>query len=213
MNLKIEDVSKQIKGENVLQHISLDMNSGNIYGIYGKNGSGKTMLLRCISGIANINDGQILCDGKRLHKDIDILPNMGLLIENVSFWKMYSGFDNLKMLARIRGKIDEERIYEIMELVGLNPKLKKNVGKYSLGMRQKLAIAQAIMEYPDIILLDEPTNALDEKSVENFRRIMRTEKERGALIVIASHNKDDIELLSDVKIHVQNGQIGACKIL
>ena len=213
MNLRIKDVSKQIKGESVLQHINLEMNGGNIYGIYGKNGSGKTMLLRCISGIANINSGQIICDGQKLHKDIDILPNMGLLIENVSFWRMYTGFDNLKMLSRIRGEIGDEQICEAMKLVGLNPGLKKNVGKYSLGMRQKLAIAQAIMEYPDVILLDEPTNALDEKSVERFRRIMLMEKERGALIVIASHNKEDIELLSDVKIHVKNGQIGEYKTL
>lgn len=213
MNLKITDLSKQIKGENVLQHINLEMNGGNIYGIYGKNGSGKTMLLRCISGIAKINSGQIVCDGQMLHKDIDILPNMGLLIENVSFWKMYNGFDNLKMLSRIRGKIGDSQICEAMKLVGLNPELKKNVGKYSLGMRQKLAIAQAIMEYPDIILLDEPTNALDEKSAEMFRRIMLTEKDRGALIIIASHNKEDIESLSDVKIYVKNGQIGDLKTL
>lgn len=162
---------------------------------------------------ANMNSGLIVCDGQKLHKDIDILPNMGLLIENVSFWKMYTGFDNLKMLSRIRGRIGDEQICEAMKLVGLNRALKKAVGKYSLGMRQKLAIAQAVMEYPDIILLDEPTNALAEKSVERFRRIMLMERERGALIVIASHNKEDIESLSDVKIHVENGQIGDLKNL
>lgn len=207
MNITMENVTKRIKGETVLDHVSLELRSRNIYGIYGRNGSGKTMLLRCLSGIVKINDGKIVCDGGVLHQDMDILPNMGLLIENISFWKMYSGLENLKMLAAIRGVADQNKICETMQRVGLDPFLKKSVRKYSLGMRQKLAVCQAIMEEPDILLLDEPTNALDETGMETFRKIMLEEKERGALIVIASHNKDDIALLADKKLHMADGHL------
>lgn len=207
MDIEIKNVSKKIKKEVVLDDISLSLHGGNIYGIYGRNGSGKTMLLRCLSGIVKIDEGNILCDGKDLHKDMDILPDMGLLIENITFWRMYSGLENLKMLADIRGLIDEKQICEIMKRLDLDPTLKKPVRKYSMGMRQKLAIAQAIMEKPEVILLDEPTNALDEKSIENFRIMLKEERDRGALILFASHNKDDIEQLSDVKLHMADGHI------
>ncbi len=207
MIIKIENVTKRLKGEIILDDINLRLQGGNIYGIYGRNGSGKTMLLRCLSGIVKIDQGKIECDGKVLHKDIDILPNMGLLIENILFWKMYSGLENLRMLASIRGIADENRICDTMNRMGLDPSLSKSVKKYSLGMKQKLAICQAIMESPDVILLDEPTNALDENSIEKFRKIMLQEKERGALIVIASHNKEDIALLADIKLHMVDGRL------
>ncbi len=136
--------------------------SGKIYGIYGKNGSGKTMLLRAIAGFINTDKGYIKYNHKALHKDMDVLPDLGAVIENISFWSMYSGFENLKMLSNIKGIVSDEEIYEIMIYFGLDPKSKKKVNKYSLGMRQKLALCQALMEHPKILLLDEPTNALDQ---------------------------------------------------
>lgn len=207
MIIKMKNVSKAIKNEVVLNDINLELKGGNIYGIYGRNGSGKTMLLRCLSGVIEIDSGTIICDKKILHRDMDILPNLGLMIENSSFWKMYSGFQNLKMLASIRGGTDDKSIYNIMEELGLDAKSPKPVRKYSLGMRQKLAICQAVMERPDIILLDEPTNALDESSITIFREILLREKERGAIVVIASHNMDDIAILSDKKLHMVNGSM------
>lgn len=207
MQIEVKNITKRIKKETVLERVSCRLQGGTIYGIYGRNGSGKTMFLRCLSGIVRTDEGEIRCGDKLLHRDMDILPDMGLLIENVSLWGGYSGFENLKMLASIRGKIDDARIAEVMERLELDPSSGKAVRKYSLGMRQKLAIAQAVMEYPEVILLDEPTNALDEGSVEQVRQMLRQEKERGALIVLASHNQDDLRLLCDIRLHMKNGHL------
>lgn len=206
MRAEIKKLSKQMKGTAVLDGIDLRMEAGNIYGLYGRNGSGKTMLLRCMAGLAGYQAGTIAYDGKILHKNIEIPPNAGVMIENVGFWGMYTGFENLKMLAGIRRKIDDRRIRNVLEMVGLEPGDKRTVRRYSLGMRQRLAIAQAVMEYPDILLLDEPTNALDEQGVLEFRRLLLREKERGAIVVIASHNKEDIQQLSDVRLHMVKGK-------
>ena len=150
MNLYVKSISKSIKGEKVLDDISYTFESGKIYGIYGKNGSGKTMLLRAIAGFINTDKGYIKYNHKALHKDMDVLPDLGAVIENISFWSMYSGFENLKMLSNIKGIVSDEEIYEIMIYFGLDPKSKKKVNKYSLGMRQKLALCQALMEHPKI---------------------------------------------------------------
>lgn len=207
MNVQIKDLYKEI-GENIiLDSINLELNSGKIYGMYGRNGSGKTMLLRSMAGLVRYSGGSIMYDGKCLHKEIEIPPNAGVMIENVGFWSMYTGFENLKILAGIRKKIDDERIRKTLKAVGLQADDKRTVAKYSLGMRQRLAIAQALMEYPDILLLDEPTNALDEEGVELFRTLLLQEKERGAIVVVASHNKEDIEKLSDVKLHMAKGKL------
>lgn len=207
MQIKIRGLRKKIKGTVVLDGIDLHLETGKIYGLYGRNGSGKTMLLRCMAGLVRYNEGEIMYDGKILHKHIEIPPNVGVMIENVGFWSMYTGFENLKMLAGIRKKVKDERICEVLEIVGLDPKDKRTVRKYSLGMKQRLAIAQAIMEYPEILLLDEPTNALDEQGVSEFRELLLREKEKGTIVVIASHNKEDISQLSDVKLHMVKGRV------
>ena len=207
MQVEVKKLGKQIKGNVILEDVNLKLESGRIYGMYGRNGSGKTMLLRCLAGLLRYEQGEIAYDGKCLHKQITIPPNAGVMIENVGFWSMYNGFENLKMWASIRQKIDDARIRDVIAEVGLDPSDKRNVGKYSLGMRQRLAIAQALMEYPDILLLDEPTNALDEDGIELFRELLRREKERGCIIVLASHNKEDINQLADVRLHMVKGRL------
>ena len=207
MNLYVKSISKSIKGEKVLDDISYTFESGKIYGIYGKNGSGKTMLLRAIAGFINTDKGYIKYNQKALHKDMDVLPDLGAVIENISFWSMYSGFENLKMLSNIKGIVSDEEIYEIMIYFGLDPKSKKKVNKYSLGMRQKLALCQALMEHPKILLLDEPTNALDQHSIDLFRERILEEKKNDTITILTSHNKEDIEILADEKICMEFGKI------
>ena len=207
MNLYVKSISKSIKGEKVLDDISYTFESGKIYGIYGKNGSGKTMLLRAIAGFINTDKGYIKYNHKALHKVMDVLPDLGAVIENISFWSMYSGFENLKMLSNIKGIVSDEEIYEIMIYFGLDPKSKKKVNKYSLGMRQKLALCQALMEHPKILLLDEPTNALDQHSIDLFRERILEEKKNDTITILTSHNKEDIEILADEKICMEFGKI------
>ena len=207
MNLYVKSISKSIKGEKVLDDISYTFESGKIYGIYGKNGSGKTMLLRAIAGFINTDKGYFKYNHKALHKDMDVLPDLGAVIENISFWSMYSGFENLKMLSNIKGIVSDEEIYEIMIYFGLDPKSKKKVNKYSLGMRQKLALCQALMEHPKILLLDEPTNALDQHSIDLFRERILEEKKNDTITILTSHNKEDIEILADEKICMEFGKI------
>lgn len=207
MNLYVKSISKSIKGEKVLDDISYTFESGKIYGIYGKNGSGKTMLLRAIAGFINTDKGYIKYNHKALRKDMDVLPDLGAVIENISFWSMYSGFENLKMLSNIKGIVSDEEIYEIMIYFGLDPKSKKKVNKYSLGMRQKLALCQALMEHPKILLLDEPTNALDQHSIDLFRERILEEKKNDTITILTSHNKEDIEILADEKICMEFGKI------
>ena len=207
MNLYVKSISKSIKGEKVLDDISYTFESGKIYGIYGKNGSGKTMLLRAIAGFINTDKGYIKYNHKALHNDMDVLPDLGAVIENISFWSMYSGFENLKMLSNIKGIVSDEEIYEIMIYFGLDPKSKKKVNKYSLGMRQKLALCQALMEHPKILLLDEPTNALDQHSIDLFRERILEEKKNDTITILTSHNKEDIEILADEKICMEFGKI------
>lgn len=205
--IEVKNLSRTIQKRTVLKNINLTLSGGTVYGIYGRNGSGKTMFLRCLAGIIKPTEGEIIYNGEILHKTIDVIPDTGVIIENVGFWKMYSGYENLSMLARIRGTIGAERIKEVLELVGLDPQDKRSVRKYSLGMRQRLAIAQAIMEYPQTLILDEPTNALDEEGVELFHNLIRDERKKGTLIVLASHNQEDIRLLADVRLHMVKGEL------
>lgn len=207
MKLEANGINKRIRKKIILDNISISMNSGNIYGIVGRNGSGKTMLFRALSGLMKIDSGSIVLDNKELHKDINVLPNLGIVIENAGLYPELTGLDNLKMLAKLKNKISEDDIINTIERVGLNPKDKRPYRKYSLGMKQRIIIAQAIMEKPDIIMLDEPTNALDEEGVDEVRKIILEEKERGALILLASHNKEDIKLLADKVFYIQNGKI------
>ena len=192
MRLDVSNVTKKIKGKIILDNINLELVSGRIYGFVGENGSGKTMLFRAISGLMRLTSGQVSVDGQVLHKDISVLPGLGIIIENAGLYPELTGFDNLRQLAKINKKIDDEQIKESIIRVGLDPDDKRTFRKYSLGMKQRIIIAQAIMEKPDILMLDEPTNALDENAVNIVRDIIDEERKRGALVLIASHNKEDI---------------------
>ena len=206
MKLVAENISKKIGQNQILKNINLCMENGNVYGFVGRNGSGKTMLFRALSGLITISSGRILLDDKELHKDIRVLDDIGIVIENAGLYPELTGFENLKLLAKINGKIDNQQIKETIKRVGLNPEDKRTFKKYSLGMKQRIVIAQAIMEKPDILMLDEPTNALDEEGVELIRQIIKEEKERGAMVLIASHNREDIEILTD-KVFIINGGV------
>lgn len=205
--IEIKNLSKNIKGNQVLDHVSCCLDEGNVYGIYGRNGSGKTMLMRCILGLIFADSGYVKIDGNIIGKDIDFPISVGAIIESPAFFPYASGYENLKMLADIKKVISSDEICKTMRRVGLDDQDKRPVSKYSLGMKQRLAIAQAVMESPDLLVLDEPTNALDEQGVSMFRDIIKEEKKRGALIVLASHNKEDIELLADVRIWMSNGRM------
>lgn len=205
-NIRINNVSKNIKGTFVLKDINLNFQSGIIYGLCGCNGSGKTMLMRMISGLIRPTVGEVYINDKLLHKDIDYPSEIGVLIETPNFWKNLTGFEVLKLLANIKNIIDETEIRETMLRVGLDPDDKRTIKKYSLGMRQKLGIAQAIMERPTIILLDEPTNALDKESVSNIRKIIKEEAARGAIVILASHNTMDLDIC-DKLIELEGGGV------
>lgn len=207
VELKVENISKTIRGKNILKEISCTFQSGRVYGFVGKNGSGKTMLFRAISGLMTIDSGRIMWDGKELHKDFAVLPSQGIVLENAGLYPNMTGRENLRYLADLTGKIGEAEIERALFRVGLDPKDRRTYRKYSLGMKQRLAIAQAIMESPDIILLDEPTNALDEEGVCLIRTIIAEEKARGAIILIASHSSEDIRLLTDHRYRIENGKI------
>ena len=193
----VDHVSLQIKNAKLLSDINISLHSGRVYGLRGRNGSGKTVLMKCICGFMRPTEGKVLVNGKVIHKDMDFLPSAGIIIEEPGFFPNYSGFKNLKILAGIQNMISDDKIRQTMELVGLDSSMKKPVGKYSLGMRQRLGIAQAMMEDPEILILDEPTNGLDEDGVEWFRQFILEQKEKGKLILLASHSREDIEMLSD----------------
>lgn len=195
--IKLQNVSKTIKNNTVLENINLELKQGNIYGFYGRNGSGKSMLFRVVSGLVIPTQGDVFIFGEHIGKDVSFPSSIGLIIENINLWGDMSGVENLQMLASIKKQITVDQIKATINRVGLDAQDKKKYSKYSLGMRQKLAIAQAIMEKPKLLVLDEPTNGLDEESVNNIRKVLREEKNRGATILIASHNKDDIRLLCD----------------
>lgn len=205
--VEINNLDKKIKENLILSNINLKFEKGNIYGIIGRNGSGKTMLFRAICGLIKPTNGSVLINGKLLGKDIGFPQSCGVIIENCGFWNQYTGYENLKKLASIKNIITDREIEDVLVKVGLDPNDKRQYKKYSLGMKQKLAIAQAIMEKPEILILDEPTNALDEESVEIVRNIILREKERGALVIIASHNKEDINYLADFKFKMDMGKI------
>lgn len=207
MELIVKNVCKSIRRKEILTDINLQLCSGKIYGFMGKNGSGKTMLFRALSGLISIDSGTISWNGKMLHKDFSILPNLGITIENAGLYPKLTGVQNLSYLADLTHRIGKEEINKAITRVGLDPQDKRTFGKYSMGMKQRLSIAQAIMEKPDIIMLDEPTNGLDKSGVEEIRKIMLEEKERGALILLASHSEEDMRLLADQIYEMENGHI------
>lgn len=207
MKIKITNLCKMIKKVPILVDMNLELESGKIYGLKGKNGSGKTMLMRAICGLILPSSGHIVMDGEELGKDISFPRSVGVLIENPSFIAGYTGLKNLMILASIQKKIDEKDIRETLIKVGLDPDDKRTYRKYSLGMKQRLGIAAAIMEKPDLVILDEPINALDESGAEQVRDILTEQKERGAIVILACHDAEELEFLSDEIIHISEGRI------
>lgn len=205
--IQLQNVTKRIKENTVLDNVSYTFKSGFVYGLYGQNGSGKTMLLRAISGLINLDSGSIFIDGEKLHDKIEFPPETGIVIENMELLPECSAKRNLQMLAKIKNIADEKDIIFSLERVGLDPDSDKKVKKFSLGMKQRLNIAQTIFENQKIILLDEPTNALDEEAVQLIYKIIREEKSRGATIIVATHHKEDLKEVCDVILKIAEGKI------
>ncbi|MBB2481718.1 ATP-binding cassette domain-containing protein [Bacillus sp. APMAM] len=205
--VKAEHLSKEIKKQLILKDINLSLKKGFIYGFRGKNGSGKTMLFRALCGLIRPTEGTVTVGGATLGKEMSFPPSVGVLIEYPGFLNGYTGFENLKMLARLKDQIDNERIKESIRLVGLDPDDKRKYRKYSLGMKQRLGIAQAIMEEPELIILDEPTNALDTDGIEELKKLLLDLKKENKCILIASHDKEELNYLSDEIFMMENGKI------
>lgn len=205
--IKISHVTKKYGSCVVLDDVSVDIEKGKIHGLIGRNGSGKTMLLKCICGFVPITSGEIIVEGKRIGKDIDIPQNVGAIIENPGFLNNYSGYKNLKFLASINKKIGEAKIRQTMQLVGLDSYSRKHVGKYSLGMRQRLGLAQALMEEPEILILDEPMNGLDKHGVKEMRELFKKLSDEGKTIIMANHSAEDIEMLCDTVSEMELGRL------
>lgn len=205
--IEIEHLTKTFGDNTVLQDVTMTLHPGRIYGLVGRNGSGKTMLLKHILGFVYATSGTIRVCGKEIGKEIDMPRNVGAIIENPGFLPEYSAFKNLKLLAAIRGKIKDEEIKEAIHLAGLDPESKKHVGKYSLGMKQRLGLAQALMEHPDILLLDEPLSGLDNDGVKEMHQLLLKQKEEGRLLIVASHSKEDIDVLCDEIFFFDKGKI------
>lgn len=209
--IEICDVTKAFGNIDVLKNVSVNWESGMIHGLIGRNGSGKTMLMKCICGFVPISSGSIKVRGKLIGTDISIPPNIGIIIETPGFLPNYNAFNNLKFLANISGMKDNEKIKRCLGEVGLDPDSKKHVGKFSLGMRQRLGLAQAIMEDPDLLILDEPMNGLDKDGVADMRKYLLDLKEQGKTILIASHSAEDIDVLCDTVCEMDKGVLKKMK--
>lgn len=207
MTVDVRNVTKTIKGVKVLDDISIDIPSGSVTGLRGINGSGKTMLMRAVCGLIGLDDGSIEVDGKRVGVDVDSPPSVGLLIENPGFIDGFSGFDNLWLLAQLTGRIGRREVESALELVGLKSARDKAYRTYSLGMKQRLGIAAAIMESPDLVVLDEPTNALDESGVALIQDIVHTQTDRGAAVLVASHDAAVLSSLADRIYELYEGRV------
>lgn len=201
----LENVVKKFKDYTALRGISISFEKGKIHGIVGRNGSGKTVMMKCICGLMHPDSGKITVNGKMIGKEVDIANDIGAIIEAPGFLPNYSGYRNLKFLADIKRVIGKQEIYAAMKTVGLDPDNGKHVGKYSLGMRQRLGLAQAIMENPSILILDEPMNGLDRKGVEEMRDLLVSFREQGKTVLLASHNREDIDILCDTVQEMEDG--------
>lgn len=204
--IEVQNVVKRFRDQVVLKNVSISFEKGKIHGIVGRNGSGKTVLFKCICGLMHPEEGVILVNGKRVGRDVDMPEGIGAIIEAPGFLPNYSGYKNLRFLANIRRKIGKEEILNVLKTVGLDPESCKHVGKYSLGMRQRLGIAQAIMEDPEILILDEPMNGLDNAGVQDIRALLLELKAQGKTILLASHNHEDIAALCDT-VHEMDGGV------
>lgn len=205
--IRIVNVTKKYKNVNVVKNVSLELNEGKICGLVGRNGSGKTVLMKCITGFVIPTSGEIYFDNKKLGEDMDFAPDTGVIIETPGFVGYQNAVENLLGLASIQKKIGKSQIIEALELVGLDPENKLKVGKYSLGMRQRLGIAQAIMEKPNTLILDEPMNGLDKDGVEDMRKLFMKLREQGKTILISSHNAEDINILCDSVWEMDKGEV------
>ena len=204
--IQVNDIVLRFKKDILLDHVSYQCEQGKIHGIVGRNGSGKTLLMKCICGFIRPNEGHIYVRDKEIGKDIDFTPDTGIIIETPGFIPYYSGYRNLKVLAAINNRISRKDIENAMYQVGLDPTMKKRVATYSLGMRQRLGIAQAIMEDPSLIILDEPFNGLDKHGVEEIREYFLSLKKKGKTILLTSHNTEDIEYLCDTVVEMDHGK-------
>ena len=209
--ISVQSVTKKFRGNTVLDNVSLDVEKGTVTGLIGRNGSGKTVLMKCICGLLSPTSGSIIVQDKRIGKDVGIPDNIGVIIETPGFLPNFSGYSNLMQLAKIRRKIGKSEVRAAIQRVGLNPDDKKHVGKYSLGMRQRLGLAQAIMEDPDILILDEPMNGLDKDGVKDMRQFLLGLKEQGKTLLIASHSAEDIDVLCDRVCEMEKGVLTAIR--
>lgn len=205
--VRVENVTKRYKGNIVLNDVSLEIEKATVVGLIGRNGSGKTVLMKCICGLIAPTSGSIYVNEKCVGRDCDIPDNIGLIIENPGFLPNFSAYNNLRQLAKINNKIGKAEIKSAIEKVGLDPNDKKKVGKYSLGMRQRLGLAQAIMEDPDILILDEPMNGLDKDGVIEMRNYLLDLKRQGKTLLITSHNAEDIDVLCDTVCEMDKGKL------
>lgn len=205
--VSVKNVSLKIKNTLILQHITLDFISGNIYGLVGRNGSGKTMLMKAICGFVPITEGKITVFGKEIGKKDQFAENMGFIIETPGFLPHYTAYQNLAFLSSINGSIDKKKIFEILEQVGLKSAGQKKVGKFSLGMNQRLGLAQALIEDPDLLILDEPFNGLDNDGVKQIRSLLMDLRDKGKTIIMASHTQEDIDVLCDKVYRMDKGNV------
>lgn len=205
--VRLEQVSKKFGEEWALKEVSVQLERGKIYGIVGNNGSGKTVFMKCICGLLPVTSGKIWVGGKEIGKEIDFPESLGVIIETPGFLSGLTGRKNLEILADLRKRTDRTGIEEAMRKVGLSPDMKKQVSKYSLGMRQRLGIAQAIMEKPEFLVLDEPFNGLDHRGVEEIRKLLKDLKEEGKTMILASHNAEDINILCDEVYEMDAGNL------
>lgn len=209
--IEIKNLNLTIKKTEILKNINMQFEKGRIHGLIGRNGSGKTMLMKCICGFVRPTSGTVQVAGKQIGKDCDFPESVGIIIETPGFIPYYSGFRNLKLLADLNKRIGKEEIRRTMLKVGLDPELKRHVRKYSLGMRQRLGLAQAIMENPDLLILDEPMNGLDKESVADMRKYLLDLKAQGKTILIASHSAEDIDILCDTVCEMDKGVLSVIR--
>lgn len=205
--IELNEISKRFGEEMVLKPLTLSFEKGKIYGLVGRNGSGKTVLLKIICGFLKPDTGTITVNGTALGRKQEFPEDVGILIEKPGFLPQKNGFQSLKYLAAIQGKVDDQRIREVLRMVGLEDAGRKPVGKYSMGMRQRLGIAQAILENPSILLLDEPMNGLDDQGASEIRNLLKQLRDENRTIILASHIKEDIQGLCDVVYHIDAGEI------
>lgn len=210
--IKIESLNLVLNKQKILNDINISFKEGYIYGIVGKNGSGKSMLFKSICGLVYPTSGKVYVNNKEIGKDIDFPENTGMIIEVPGFMPYYSAFKNLRILAGLNQVIGAEEICEVLELVGLSATDRKPVRKYSLGMKQRLGIAMAIMENPQILILDEPMNSLDKEGIEDMRKLFIRMKEQGKTILLTSHNFEDITALCDIVYEMEHGEISQCML-